>query len=138
MGIPIRRGRSFTATDTGPQARALVINETLAKTIFPDEDPLGRELVVSWFDTGPDRIVGIVGDVRHEGMEVPARPTVYFTHERSATSVMHLVVKTSGNPDALGPGAGYARYGNSTRRCRSRPCSRWTPWSPTASRPDDW
>ncbi len=103
MGIPIRRGRSFTATDTGPQARALVINETLARTIFPDEDPLGRELVVSWFDTGPDRIIGIVGDVRHEGMEVPARPTVYFTHERTATSVLHLVVKTSGSPDALAP-----------------------------------
>src|SRR6185436_14241788 len=97
------RGRAFTSTDTGPQARALVINEALAKTIFPGEDPLGRELVVSWNDTGPDRIVGIVGDVRHEGIEVPARPTVYFTHERSATSVMHLTVKAAGDPGALGP-----------------------------------
>jgi putative ABC transport system permease protein len=102
MGIPLRNGRAFASTDTGPQARALIINEALAKAIFPDEDPLGRELIVSWYDTGPDRIIGIVGDVRHEGMEVPARPTVYFTHERSAQSVMHLTVKTAGNPDALG------------------------------------
>jgi len=103
MGVPLRRGRDFTHTDTGAQARAVIINEALVKAIFPGEDPIGRELVVSWFDTGPDRIIGVVGDVRHEGIEVPARPTVYFTHERSATSVMHVVVKTAGNPVALGP-----------------------------------
>ena len=96
-------GERFIATDTGAQARVVIINEALAKAMFPAEDPLGRELVVSWNDTGPDRIVGVVGDVRHEGMETPARPTVYFPHTRSEWSVMSVAVRTSGDPEALGP-----------------------------------
>ena len=103
LGIPLRRGRTFLPTDTGAQARVVIVNDALAKAIFPDEDPLGRELVVSWNDPGPDRIVGVVGDVKHESMESPARPTVYFPHARSEWSVMHLTVKTAGDPRALGP-----------------------------------
>ena len=103
MGIPLRHGRAFLATDTGAQARVVIINDALAKAMFPAEDPLGRELIVSWNDTGPDRIVGVVGDVRHEGMETPARPTVYFPHTRSEWSVMSVAVRTGGDPEALGP-----------------------------------
>jgi putative ABC transport system permease protein len=103
MGIPLRHGRTFLATDTGAQARVVIINDALAKAMFPAEDPLGRELIVSWNDTGPDRIVGVVGDVRHESMETPARPTVYFPHTRSEWSVMSVAVRTGGDPEALGP-----------------------------------
>ena len=103
MGIPLRRGRLLEPGDTGPRARVLLINETLARQIFPGEDPLGRELVLGWSDPGPDRIVGIVGDVRLEGMDSPARPTVYLPHPRSPTSLMNFVVRTAGAPRSLGP-----------------------------------
>jgi putative ABC transport system permease protein len=103
MRIPLRRGRLLEPGDTGPRARVLLINETLARQIFPGEDPLGRELVISWSDPGPDRIVGIVGDVRLESMDTPSRPTVYLPHPRSATSLMNFVVRTAGAPETLGP-----------------------------------
>jgi putative ABC transport system permease protein len=102
MGIPLRRGRAFQSTDNA-QARVVIINDALAKAVFPTEDPLGRELVVAWNDPAPDRIVGVVGDVRHEGMETPARPTVYFPHTRSEWLMMSVTVRTSGDPQALGP-----------------------------------
>jgi putative ABC transport system permease protein len=101
IGIPLRQGRKFASTDTGTEASVVLVNEALAQAIFPGEDALGRELKIGWFGTGPDRIVGVVGDVRHESLETPARPTIYFPHPRSATRVMSLVVKTAGDPTAL-------------------------------------
>jgi putative ABC transport system permease protein len=101
MGIPLHRGRLLTYSDTGPNARVVVISDSLARAIFPNEDPIGRQLEVQWFDPGPDRIVGVVGDVKHEGLESLNRPTIYWPHSRSASPVMTMAVRTMGSPEPL-------------------------------------
>lgn len=75
MGIPLLRGREFENTDTVADAPpVIIINETMAKRYWPDEDPIGRRLKFDdqnfkspWFT-----IVGVVGDVHQEGLEMPA------------------------------------------------------------------
>jgi putative ABC transport system permease protein len=79
----------------------VVINDALVQQLFPDEDPIGRSVQVAWNSQGPHRIVGVVGDVRHESLEAPPRPTIYFTHAQSATSMMYVTVRTTGAPEAF-------------------------------------
>lgn len=101
LGIPLRRGRTFETTDSGTRPGVVIVNDALVQQLFPDEDPIGRSVQVAWNSQGPHRIIGVVGDVRHESLETPPRPTIYFTHAQSATSVMYLTVRTIGAPEAF-------------------------------------
>ena len=79
--------------------RLVVIWETnVARGRFENVGPSAQ---VAWNSQSPHRIIGVVGDVRHEGLETPPRPTIYFTHAQSATSVMYLTVRTIGAPEAF-------------------------------------
>jgi putative ABC transport system permease protein len=106
MGIPLLRGRLFQPTDTGERVHVIVINKALADALFPGEDPLGHELVLHWTDTIPDRIVGVVGNVLHTGLDGRVRPTTYWPHERFANSYMWLAVKTQESAAAIAPALG--------------------------------
>ena len=101
LGIPVRRGRAFEATDSARSSGVVVVNDALVQQLFRDEDPLGRSLQIAWNSEGPHRIVGVVGDVRHESLETPPRPTIYFTHAQSATSVMYVTMRTAAAPEAF-------------------------------------
>lgn len=101
LGIPVRRGRTFRSGDTETAPGVVLVNDALVQQLFPDEDPIGRSLEIGWNSPGPHTIVGVVGDVRHEGLEIPPRPTIYFTHAQSATSVMHVAVRTTAAPESL-------------------------------------
>ena len=50
----------------------MIVNETLARRHWPNEDPIGKRIKVSWSDDREDEIVGVVGDVRHAGLETEA------------------------------------------------------------------
>jgi putative ABC transport system permease protein len=71
MGIPLRRGRGFLPGDTGESQRVILVNETLARQYFPNEDPVGRV-------TNRGTIVGMVGDVRQNSLGKPAVPELYY------------------------------------------------------------
>ena len=101
LGIPVRRGRTFETTDIETTPGVVIVNDALVQQLFSDEEPIGRSLEVAWNSRGPHRIVGVVGDVRHESLETPPRPTIYFTHAQSATSVMHVTIRTAGAPEAF-------------------------------------
>ena len=94
MEIPLLSGRYFQATDSGDRARVLIINKALADQQFPGQDPIGHELVINWDTSIPDRIVGVVGNVRHDGFETPAGPMIYWPHTRFSNDFMAIVVKT--------------------------------------------
>jgi putative ABC transport system permease protein len=103
MGIPLLKGRLFEPTDTGDRAHVIVINQALADELFPGEDPLGRQLVLHWTDTIPDRIVGVVGNVLHTGLDARIRPMTYWPHDRFANGYMWLTVKSQEGTSAIGP-----------------------------------
>ena len=81
MGIPILRGRGFTDQD-GPNAPpVVVINQTMARKLFPGEDPVGRRIRTN-IATGPtapppSTVIGVIGDVRHSGLEAEPAPEMY-------------------------------------------------------------
>jgi putative ABC transport system permease protein len=106
MGIPLLRGRTFTAHDIAQSSPVLIINEELARTVFPGEDPIGKKLVIDWGPKSPeDEIVGVVGNLKHYGLDHKTYPTVYWSHARMPYEAMTLVARTSGDPNALAAAA---------------------------------
>jgi putative ABC transport system permease protein len=101
MGIPLLSGRSFTARDTKTSSRVLIISATLARRFFPNEDPIGKKLIIQWDDSIPDEIVGVVGDVLHDGLDTQPWPIIYWPHARMPYNFMTLVMRTQSDPMAL-------------------------------------
>src|ERR1041384_2188130 len=98
MGIRLQRGRVITDADTADSPKVVVISETMARRYFEGEDPLGKGLLF-----GKDRreIVGIVSDVKYFGLNLEARPAMYFSEQQYAERGMSLVLRTSGDSMSL-------------------------------------
>lgn len=108
IGIAVRRGRPFGEADAGGAPRVVILNEAAARLLWPDDDPLGRALVLGT-RLGQDEVrtggtvVGIVADTREAGADRPARPTVFVPHAQEPTTFVSLVVRGAGRtPDAEG------------------------------------
>ncbi|MBI3666859.1 MAG: ABC transporter permease [Acidobacteria bacterium] len=96
MGIPVLEGRAFTERDTGEAPPVAVINETIARRLWPGESPLGKRLKIT-FQRGVSReIVGVVGAVRHSGLDSEPRPEMYAPYLQAPERGMTLVVKAAG------------------------------------------
>jgi putative ABC transport system permease protein len=95
MGIPLRRGRLFDATDYAGGQNAVIINDSAAKTYFPGEDPVGRTVSLN----GADRtVVGVVGDVRQRSLEAATLLEVYLPMSQTESSYGEVLVRTSVDP----------------------------------------
>jgi putative ABC transport system permease protein len=77
LRIPLRRGRTIEVEDRKTSQPVAVINETLARRFFPNEDPIGRQIQIGVLDDLPREIVGVVGDVRQDRYQTAAQPQVY-------------------------------------------------------------
>ncbi|HVT41120.1 MAG TPA: ABC transporter permease [Gemmatimonadaceae bacterium] len=106
MRVRLLRGRLFTEADRIATPLVVLINETLARTYFGGEDPVGLRVA---FDRIPDSasawrtIVGVVGDERQTGMGVPARPEFIAPAAQDVRRHMTLLVRTTGDPLAVAP-----------------------------------
>ncbi len=100
MGIPLVGGRAFTERDDAEAPRVVVINEAMARWQWPGEDPIGRRIAVG-DPSGMMEIVGIVGDVRHFGLESAPRPEVYISCLQDPWPFMALVVRAQVDPLSL-------------------------------------
>jgi putative ABC transport system permease protein len=100
MGIPLLRGRSFGTQDETPTAAVGVINDVLARRLWPDEDPIGKRIRLDGHDDWLS-IVGIAGNVRHDGLDSPPRPEVYVPYSQDPGRSFTVVLRTSRDPMAL-------------------------------------
>jgi putative ABC transport system permease protein len=102
MGISIRRGRGFDPTD-GPTAPPVaIINEAAARTLFADTDPLGQRVRIGSAPEGPwMTIVGVIGDIRHRGLEEEPRPELYITYLQNPPVAPFIVLRTTSDPALL-------------------------------------
>ena len=102
MQIPIVRGRGFTAADGADAPPVVLVNQALAARVFPGENPIGRRMTLADnAGIGTATVIGIVGDVRHGGLESAPEPEVYIHYLQNPPSSPLIVVRTSGNPAAL-------------------------------------
>ena len=101
MQIPLKAGRAFTERDTNDAPKVMIVNETLARKLWPGESPVGRKIWV-WYDEKFFReIVGVVGDTRLS-LDAEADSQMYVPFAQDAGwSTLSLVVRTNGEPTDL-------------------------------------
>jgi putative ABC transport system permease protein len=105
MRIPLLKGRLFTDADAAGAPRVALINETMARKMWPGEDPLGQRLRMGIDSDAPREIVGVVGDVRHYGLDQDVTMQMYDPVRQRPMSGMSFVLKTSVDPASLAPAA---------------------------------
>ena len=102
MGIPLIAGRDFADSDQTGAPSVAIINEYLARRLFPNRSPLGENLKGASNSAGPT-IVGVVKDASQMSYEMPAKAEVYIPYQQYifATFMSTIVVRTEGEPTAL-------------------------------------
>lgn len=103
MGISLRAGRAFNEGDRQGAPSVGILTESLARKLFPNEDPLGKRLFVPSASSEWTTIIGVVGDVRHKGIDRALEPMVYLTYWQAPPWQMSLVVRGGVEPARLAP-----------------------------------
>lgn len=99
MNIPMIGGRFFTDAEASEARRVVIVNETLAKQYFPGENPLGKRLTINMkSENVPTEIVGVVGDVKHVGLDTEVRAMTYWPHPELPLGSLTLMIRTSVDP----------------------------------------
>jgi putative ABC transport system permease protein len=95
MRIPVLKGRTFSESDVGSSVNIAVVNEALARTVFPGQDPIGKQL--SHF--GPNdltlEIVGVVGNVRHVGLDADPHSEIYQLFGQAQWPSMFVAIRSA-------------------------------------------
>jgi putative ABC transport system permease protein len=94
MGIPLLRGRWFTDEDRPGAPRVMVINQTMARRYWPDADPIGQRVtMLDWGDPMTGQVIGVVGDVKANGLETQTGPMIYWHYSQFPSLFNRLVVR---------------------------------------------
>jgi putative ABC transport system permease protein len=101
LQIPLREGRMFSPQDRDGAPGVCVINESFAKRLFPGEPALGKILLRGRDAEIKVEIVGIIGDVKTNGLNAPPPDEVYYPMRQLGRPGMALVARTDGDPNAL-------------------------------------
>ena len=105
MGIPVLQGRDFTQQDRADAPPVGLVNQSFVREYFPDENPIGAR--IAWARGNPRRwmtIIGVVGDVRHYGLNLPEEPAFYNSFQQQDQAWKrwaYLAVRADGNTAAL-------------------------------------
>jgi putative ABC transport system permease protein len=104
LQTPLRRGRFFNDGDTATSPQVAIINDALARKYWPNEDPVGKRITFS--DTRKPNpkwitIVGLVGSVRHKGLEFDPEPEYYLPHAQDPSRNMLVAVRSTQDPRSL-------------------------------------
>ncbi len=97
MRIPLRKGRVFNEHDQQGRSCVILINETMRKALWQDREPLGERIQIGYNDIVCE-IVGVVGDVRHRGLDLAGGMEMYTPMAQVPLSGAEFVVRTSGDP----------------------------------------
>jgi hypothetical protein len=97
MGIPLLEGRLLGVEDGADAPLVVLVNESGARQIWPNESAVAKTVAMWWSDTLVAEVVGVVGDVRHDGPDTTPYPMLYWEHrQHSAFNQMSLVARTEG------------------------------------------
>lgn len=101
LQTPLLQGRFFTEADTAESPQVVIVNEAFAKKYFPNGAAIGKR--ISRDDEKPNwgTIVGIVGNIKHRGLDAPAEPEYYLPHTQGPDRDMLLAVRSAQDPQTL-------------------------------------
>jgi predicted permease len=100
MGISLRAGRLIDDNDTQDAPSVALLSETLARRLFPNEDPLGKRLSVAGLGA---TVIGVVNDIRYRGLDGEIEQAVYLSYRQLPRSGMALVLRGAVEPASLAP-----------------------------------
>jgi putative ABC transport system permease protein len=101
MGMRIIKGRAFTARDADLAPKVAIVNESMARRFWPNQDPIGKRISTDYLPPVWREIVGVVEDVRHAGYDSDPAPEMYFPYSQHSQSSIDLVVRTETDPMPL-------------------------------------
>ena len=102
LGLPLMAGREFSAQDALDAPRVIIINESLARSTWKGQDPVGRTLILDYQNgPSPHQVVGVVRDARYKGPRSDPVPEIFIPHAQNPYLVMNVVVRTTIDPGAL-------------------------------------
>jgi putative ABC transport system permease protein len=112
MKIPVLRGRDITARDTATSPLVIIINQTMARRFFANEEPIGKRITLDFVpDERPREIIAVVGDTRSSRMQKEPSPTMYVPHVQQTArwpgpqfadrAGMYFLLRTTGDPMKL-------------------------------------
>jgi predicted permease len=101
MRIPILEGRAFTTQDLADSRRVVVVNETLARQLWPGQDPIGKNMIVPRTEGRVWQVVGVARDSKYLAVFENPLSQLYFPMEQSPMFMRVLHVRSTGSPDAL-------------------------------------
>jgi putative ABC transport system permease protein len=105
MGIAVRKGRDFDARDKSDSPGVVIVNETLARMHFPNEDPIGKRITpqMSMDENEPREreIVGVVADVKFGKITTESKAELYMPHTQAPLGAMTIVARMQNNPESF-------------------------------------
>ncbi len=111
-GIPLVQGREFTSTDRRGGNLVVILNQTLAKQLFPDQNPIGKRVawtgdVLRFIPVSGDwrTVVGVVGDTKDAGLDAEPRPVVFQPFDQEVTFSGGMVIRARSDATSLAPAA---------------------------------
>ena len=120
LGVPLLAGRDFEPTDRAARPLVVLVNEALARRLWPGQDPVGKGLALGLEDHTLRTVVGVVGNIR-QALEAPARPEVYVPMLQVNDSKLDLVVRARAMDPVLLSALGKSLQGLDPRLMVSTP-----------------
>jgi putative ABC transport system permease protein len=98
LKIPLLRGRYFDQRDVAGANQVAIVNEAFARKYFPNEDALGKHVDFEWETKGWQEIAGVVGNVKHDGLNLPSNPEIYVPFAQRPDAAFTVTMRTHGDP----------------------------------------
>jgi putative ABC transport system permease protein len=99
MRVPMQAGREFNDADNATAPKVVIVNQALAHRYWPNENPVGKHIVVG--RQAPSEVVGVAADVKNRGLALEAQPQIYMPFPQLPWGNMNLLVRTANDPHGL-------------------------------------
>jgi putative ABC transport system permease protein len=107
LRIPLRRGRAFTTDDRFGRAPVIIVNESAARSLWPNEDPIGKRIGFQGDNRNWRQVVGVVGDVSFPSLPsssgVDTEFQIYQPLAQTGTGIVNILLRTTREPDQVAP-----------------------------------
>ena len=109
LRIPLQRGRGFSRSDSASSESVVVVNQTMAKMCWPNQDPIGQHIWIGkpmgpeWTEPGPRVVIGVVADIHGASLASAPEPTMYLPYAQRPKVDMYFVIRTRQSPTAAVP-----------------------------------